>query len=107
MSSSGIPEGLGGGLQSTGNMPAQAPTSQPSRDIAPNRQLPTEVDVAVETNLGEPIGSLASAAKSERESSLRSIEGVAEDIKDSKYYRSQVQNRASKNITKLFNPAAN
>ena len=82
MSSSGIPEGLGGGLQSTGNMPAQAPTSQPSRDIAPNRQLPTEVDVAVETNLGEPIGSLASAAKTERESSLRSIEGVAEDIKE-------------------------
>ena len=27
MSSSGIPDGLSGDLQSTGNMPAQAPTS--------------------------------------------------------------------------------
>ena len=35
------------------------------------------------------------------------LDKVAEDIKDSKYYRSQVQNRASKNINKLFNPAAN
>ena len=34
------------------------------------------------TNLGEPIGSLASDAKSDRESSLRSIEGVAEDIRE-------------------------
>lgn len=85
MSSSGIPDGLGGDLRNTGNLPEQAPASQLTRDIAPNRKPPTkvtEVAVAVETNLGEPIGSLASAAKSERESSLRSIEGVAEDIKD-------------------------
>ena len=85
MSSSGIPDGLGGDLRNTGNLPEQAPASQLTRDIAPNRKTPTkvtEVAVAVETNLGEPIGSLASAAKSERESSLRSIEGVAEDIKD-------------------------
>ena len=82
MSSSGIPEGLGGGLQSTGNIPAQAPASQPKTDIAPTRERSTETDVAVETSLGEPIDSLASAAKSERESSLRSIEGVAEDIRD-------------------------
>ena len=82
MSSSGIPEGLGGGLQSTGNMPAQAPASQPTRDTATDRKSLTETDVAVETNLGEPIDSLASAAKTERESSLRSIEGVAEDIRD-------------------------
>ncbi len=85
MSSSGIPDGLGGDLRNTGNLPEQAPASQLTRDIAPNRKPPTEVTevaVAVETNLGEPIGSLASAAKSERESSLRSIEGVAEDIKD-------------------------
>ena len=84
MSSSGIPDGLGGDLRSIGNVPAQAPASQSqlTKDIAPNPKPPTEVDVAVETNLGEPIGSLASAAKSERESSLRSIEGVAEDIRD-------------------------
>ena len=86
MSSSGIPDGLGGDLRSTGDLPpAQAPASQPTRDITPSRKPSTEVtevDVAVETNLGEPIGSLASAAKSERESSLRSIEGVAEDIRD-------------------------
>lgn len=82
MSSSGIPEGLGGGLQSTGNMPAQAPASQPTRGTATDRKSLTETDVAVETNLGEPIDSLASAAKTERESSLRSIEGVAEDIRD-------------------------
>ena len=85
MSSSGIPDGLGGDLRNTGNLPEQAPASQVTRDIASNRKPPTEVTevaVAVETNLGEPIGSLASAAKSERESSLRSIEGVAEDIKD-------------------------
>ena len=63
MSSSGIPEGLGGGLQSTGNMPAQAPASQPTRDTATGRKSLTETDVAVETNLGEPIDSLASAAK--------------------------------------------
>ena len=82
MSSSGIPEGLGGGLQSTGNMPARAPASQPTRDTATDRKPLTETVVAVETNLGEPIDSLASTAKSERESSLRSIEGVAEDIRD-------------------------
>ena len=82
MSSSGIPEGLGGGLQSTGNMSVQAPASQPTKDTATDRRPLTDADVAVETNLGEPIGSLASAAKSERESSLRSIEGVAEDIRD-------------------------
>ena len=82
MSSSGIPEGLGGGLQSTGNMPVQAPASQPTRDTATDRKPLTETVVAVETNLGEPIDSLASAAKTERESSLRSIEGVAEDIRD-------------------------
>lgn len=82
MSSSGIPEGLGGGLQSTGNIPAQAPASQPKTDIVPTHERSTETDVAVETSLGEPIDSLASAAKSERESSLRSIEGVAEDIRD-------------------------
>ncbi len=82
MSSSGIPEGLGGGLQSTGNMPVQAPTSQPTRDTATDRKPLTETVVAVETNLGEPIDSLASTAKSERESSLRSIEGVAENIRD-------------------------
>ena len=82
MSSSGIPEGLGGGLQSTGNMPVQAPASQPTRDTATDRKPLTETVVAVETNLGEPIDSLASTAKSERESSLRSIEGVAEDIRD-------------------------
>ena len=79
MSSSGIPDGLSGDLQSTGNMPAQAPASHLTRDVAPNRKLAPEVDVAVKTNLGEPIDSLA---KSERESSLRSIEGVAEDIRE-------------------------
>ena len=84
MSSSGIPDGLSGDLQSTGNMPAQAPASHLPRDVAPNRKLApeVEVDVAVNTNLGEPIDSLASEAKSERESSLRSIEGVAEDIRE-------------------------
>ena len=82
MSSSGIPDGLSGDLQSTGNMPAQASASHLARDVAPNRKLAPEVDVAVNTNLGEPIDSLASEAKSERESSLRSIEGVAEDIKE-------------------------
>ena len=82
MSSSGIPDGIGGDPQTAGNMPAHAPASQLTRDIAPNRKLPTEVDVAVRTNLGEPIGSLASDAKSDRESSLRSIEGVAEDIRE-------------------------
>ena len=86
MSSSGISDGLGGDLRNTGDLPsAQAPASQLTRDITPNRKPSTEateVDVVVETNLGEPIGSLASAAKSERESSLRSIEGVAEDIRD-------------------------
>jgi flagellar protein FlaG len=82
MSSSGIPDGLSGDLQSTGNMPAQAPASHLARDVAPNRKLAPEVDVAVKTNLGEPIDSLASEAKSERESSLRSIEGVAADIRE-------------------------
>ena len=82
MSSSGIPDGLSGDLQSTGNMPAQASASHLARDVAPNRKLAPEVDVAVNTNLGEPIDSLASEAKSERESSLRSIEGVAEDIRE-------------------------
>jgi len=82
MSSSGIPDGLSVDLQSTGNMPAQAPASHPTRDVAPNRKLAPEVDVAVNTNLGEPIDSLASEAKSDRESSLRSIEGVAEDIRE-------------------------
>ena len=82
MSSSGIPDGLSGDLQSIGNMPAQASASHLARDVAPNRKLAPEVDVAVNTNLGEPIDSLASEAKSERESSLRSIEGVAEDIRE-------------------------
>ena len=48
--------------------------------------------------------SLSAYSKDPTEERLKK---VAEDIKDSKYYRSQVQNRASKNITKLFNPAAN
>ena len=38
--------------------------------------------MAVETALREPIQSLANKAKSDRESSLESIEGVAEDIED-------------------------
>ena len=82
MSSSGIPDGPSGDLQSTGNMPAQAPASHLTRDVAANRKLAPEVDVVVKTNLGEPIDSLASEAKSDRESSLRSIEGVAEDIRE-------------------------
>ena len=48
--------------------------------------------------------SLSAYSKDPTEERLKK---VSEDIKDSKYYRSQVQNRASKNITKLFNPAAN
>lgn len=48
--------------------------------------------------------SLSAYSKDPTEERLKK---VAEDIKDSKYYRSQVQNRASKNINKLFNPAAN
>ena len=49
----------------------------------------------------------ASLSKYSKDQSPSNLEKVAFDIKDSKYYRSQVRNRATKNIGKLLNQAQN
>ena len=86
MSNSAISEGSIVGPQLVGNSSTEVSAPQPNREAPVSRGSSggesRKIDVAVETALREPIQSLANKAKSDRESSLESIEGVAEDIED-------------------------
>lgn len=86
MSNSAIPEGSTVGPQVVSNSSTQVSAPQLNGEAAVNREASggasRSIDVAVETALREPIQSLADRAKSDRQNSLESIEGVAEDIED-------------------------
>lgn len=86
MSNSAIPEGSVVSPQVVGNSSTQVSAPQLNGEAAVNREASgrssRNIDVAVETALREPIQSLADRAKSDRQNSLESIEGVAEDIED-------------------------
>ena len=66
----------------TPNPVGSGPSTQQNRRPVPEAPENSTVDAVAETTLREPITSLAMEAQSERASSLASIEGVADDIRE-------------------------